>query len=330
MSWNDVMRRVLPPVRDVDRKMDVPPHITSPFNDTNRPPGSSNPHGGVDFNYVGGSASRFNQSHPSLRSPVDGIVESAGDGKVGRIAIRDTNGFLHEILHTYSRHVAAGDPVVAGQLIGMMGNTGVKTKDGKPGNPHVHYQLKDPAGNVIDPSGYWDQRGPVDPNPAPPSYLADYQRYLGIPRSTTSNISAAPASGQSQTVDPADAAAAAEARNKVRVLGRLNPGKANLGGYDANGQATIPNQIPESNRSPTFDERFGNWVASPSVTAPLSPYQPTAPQPQADKPPGIVTGRPMPNIPLPPWVFGLPDPSEPPGDEAWSLGRLGRANWTGK
>ena len=52
-----------------------------------------------------------------------------------------------------------------------MGNTGV-TSDPKKGN-HVHYQLKDSAGTIVDPSAYWDQQGAVDPNPAPPPYLGD-------------------------------------------------------------------------------------------------------------------------------------------------------------
>ena len=45
MSWQDIMRRVLPPIAG------VPPHTTSVYGATDRPPGSSNPHGGVDFDY---------------------------------------------------------------------------------------------------------------------------------------------------------------------------------------------------------------------------------------------------------------------------------------
>src|SRR5262249_49590212 len=180
-----------------------------------------------------------------------------------------------------------------------MGNTGAE-------HQHVHYQLKDRFRNTLNPFDYWDQQGPIDPAPALTAHLADHQRYLGILASTAYDRSAARASERPQTVDPADVAA--EARNKVRVLRRLDPGKANPGEYDANAPATIPNQIPSPDRSPTFAERFGSWASSPSVTAPLSPYQPIAPPPQADKPPGIVIGQPMPAVPLPPWVFGLPDP----------------------
>jgi murein DD-endopeptidase MepM/ murein hydrolase activator NlpD len=259
---------------------------------------------------------------------VTGVVTQAGEGKYGTIGIRDANGRLHQILHTHSRSVAVGDPVVAGQLIGRMGDTGVVGSSPEHRRDHAHYQLFDPAGKRLNPTEYWDQQGRVDPNPASPARLDDYQRYIATPGAVLGDtVASAPTAG-SQTVDPADAAA--EARKKVRVLGRLVPGRADLGGYDANAPATMPNQISTPDRSPTFAERFGSWVSSPTVTAPLDPYQPIAPQPQSDKPPGIVTGQPMPNIPLPPWVFGLPDPSEPPGNEAWSLGRLGRANWNRK
>jgi murein DD-endopeptidase MepM/ murein hydrolase activator NlpD len=184
MSWNDIMRRVLPPIKT--KKPDgtyriLEPNITSHYGETyNRPKDSSNPHGGVDFNYFGGQTSPFNLSHQGLRSPVTGIVTNAGEGSVGRIAIRDANGFTHEILHTHAQHVSIGDPVVAGQLIGTMGNTGAKQQ-------HVHYQLKDRDGNVINPSAYWDQQGPIDPNPAPPAHLDDYERYLGTPSAAMGN-----------------------------------------------------------------------------------------------------------------------------------------------
>jgi hypothetical protein len=47
-------------------------------------------------------------------------VTNAGEGTVGRIALQDTDGLSHEILHIHGRDVAIGDPVVAGQLIGTM------------------------------------------------------------------------------------------------------------------------------------------------------------------------------------------------------------------
>src|SRR5260221_7532771 len=123
MSWEDIMRRVLPPIGGVS------PHITGPAgtygagSKEGRVLPSTIPHRGIDFNYVGGKTARLNLSHPALRSPVDGVVINAGQGTVGRIAIRDKDGFVHEILHSDKRHVAIGDPVAAGQLVGTMGNT---------------------------------------------------------------------------------------------------------------------------------------------------------------------------------------------------------------
>jgi len=166
MSWEDMMRRILPPTGG------FAPHVTSRYGERfNRPEGSSNPHGGVDFNYnVGPNGQRgINLQNPALRSPVDGVVENAGGGTVAKIAIRDKHGFLHEILHTQAQYVRVGEPVAAGQLIGAMGNTGVKTIDGKPGAHHVHYQLKDQAGRIMDPTAFADAQGPFDPNPAPPA-----------------------------------------------------------------------------------------------------------------------------------------------------------------
>jgi len=117
------------------------------------------PHRGVDFNYYVGpnGQSGINLLYAALRSPVTGVVENTGEGTVGRIAIRDANGFLHEILHTDTRHVSVGDPVAAGELIGTMGNTGTKDQ-------HVHYQLWDPSGNRVNPTDFWDRQGPADPS----------------------------------------------------------------------------------------------------------------------------------------------------------------------
>src|SRR4051812_14102870 len=110
MSWEDMMRRILQPIGRVS------PHVTSGYSVTaDRPPGSSNPHRGIDFNYVGGREASLNKSNPAVRSPVDGVVENAGEDKWGTIAIRDKSGLLHQILHSNARHVKIGDPVAAGQ-----------------------------------------------------------------------------------------------------------------------------------------------------------------------------------------------------------------------
>ena len=224
------MRRVLPPVGSVS------PHVTSAFGATDRPPGSTNPHRGVDFNYVGGKDAKLNKSHQALRSPVDGIVENAGQGSFGRIAIRDKNGFLHEILHTDTRHVAIGDPVSAGQLIGTMGNTGVDQKNPKDGAHHVHYQLKDTAGNVTNPIEFWDRQGPADPNPASPAYLEQYQQYLRGLNPNAARPAPPPASSDS-------------------FADRFTK-------WDSVPQGDGSSAAPDA--PATFDNRFGSWGFAPA------------------------------------------------------------------
>ncbi len=164
-----------------------------------------------------------------IETPGDGLIIFRGMKDYGTIAIRDANGFSHEILHTHARHVAVGDPVAAGQLIGTMGNTGVEKRKIESGASHVHYQLKDPSGNVINPSAFWDQEGPVDPNPAPPGYLDEYQRYLrGLNATLDNAFGNVPNAGPIYGAQPADqlqpliaSRQSTDDPKNVRVLGRL-------------------------------------------------------------------------------------------------------------
>jgi murein DD-endopeptidase MepM/ murein hydrolase activator NlpD len=142
MSWEDAPRRMLPPTDGFQ------PHTSSPYGAI-RKYGTS-PHGGVDGNYYVGPNGQqgINLRHPALRSPVDGIVTNAGEGTAGRIAIRDADGVSHELLHTHRQFVSIGDRVVAGQMVGAMGNMGAREEYVEKGDHHLHYQLIDAAGGV--------------------------------------------------------------------------------------------------------------------------------------------------------------------------------------
>lgn len=135
------------------------PHVTGEYGEHR----SKGPHGGVDFNYEGGQ-SGVNLRHPVVNSPVSGRVTFSG-GSYGTVKIVDADGNSHELLHLQSRSVQQGDLVEAGQPIGTMGGRG-------PGGPnqyaqHVHYQLRDPNGRIIDPQGFWDSRGVEQEQGAP-------------------------------------------------------------------------------------------------------------------------------------------------------------------
>jgi peptidase M23-like protein len=362
MSWQDIMRRVLPPIGG------VLPHNTSPYGATDRPPNSTNPHEGIDFNYKVPGQRGINLEHPALRSPVTGIVTNAGEGTAGRIAIRDSSGLTHEILHSHKQYVRVGDPVAAGQFIGTMGNTGVNRKEPEKGPHHVHYQLRTRAGKIIDPGAFWDQQGPIDPSPAPPAFLGEHQQYLrSLEANPPASASWPVAPGAMSLPNPApmgdnasapfgtggqfvpgsatssrplyetrsfvaspEEAISADTRKDIRRLVRMPIRKEDLAGFDPNAPAAVPNEIPSPERPTSFDDRFGSWTSFSGVTVPLAPNQPIAPPPQPGRPPGLVTGRPMPAYPFLPPSFGSLDMPSKPGAEDWAWALVRRAEWDKK
>jgi hypothetical protein len=201
-----------------------------------------------------------------LRSPVAGIVTNAGEGNAGRIAIRDANGLSHEILHTDTQYVKRGDLVGVGQPIGTMGNTGADDQ-------HVHYQLKDPAGNAINPTEFWDRLGPAKADPGQPAYLGEYQQYLqgsganaanGFGNTPGTAIMPAPGSFDA----PSDGSPPPYARQTApRLVSRI-AGKSPSSFFDT-GTPAVPfaprNDVLSSGSQNFFDSRSGNWTSLPGV-----------------------------------------------------------------
>ena len=151
-SFDEVMRVMLPP------QDGATPHMTSDFGPRTIN-GRHDDHGGVDFNY-NVRQTGINLEHPVVHSPVSGVVEYGdGQGSYGTVKIRDDQGNLHEILHLDSRSVRVTDPptrVEAGDPIGTMGGRG---PDGANDYAqHVHYQMRDPEGRIIDPEAHWNNR----------------------------------------------------------------------------------------------------------------------------------------------------------------------------
>ncbi len=58
MAFKDIINTILPPINGVSA------YEKSPFLSTTRPRGSSTPHGGYDFNYVGRQSSPLNRNDP--------------------------------------------------------------------------------------------------------------------------------------------------------------------------------------------------------------------------------------------------------------------------
>lgn len=142
-SYEHTMQVMLPPQNGVK------PHITGHFGEHR----GEKSHGGSDFNYVGGQTGR-NLQHPTIHAPIAGTVTSVG-GKYGTVMIQDAQGNSHQILHMQDTKVKVGQHVEPGDPIGTMGGRGPQGANQYA--QHVHYQMKDPAGKLINPETYWNK-----------------------------------------------------------------------------------------------------------------------------------------------------------------------------
>jgi Peptidase family M23 len=110
-----------------------------------------------------------------------------GGDAYNTISIRDSNGFVHNILHTQAQFVKPGQQVPAGQVIAAMGGVGAGEVQ------HVHYGMRDPTGARINPADYWSGKLGVTPPvlPAQPIPYLNESLVAGAGQSTPppSNIS---------------------------------------------------------------------------------------------------------------------------------------------
>lgn len=330
MSWDDTLKRMLPPIGG------VPSHITGPAGRfgagkaAGRNPPSSIPHKGVDANYFGGQ-NALNKSHPILHAPVDGEVVLSG-GRSGTISIKDSNGFVHKLMHTSTRNVEVGDRVSAGDAIGRMGNTGTH-------DFHLHYQLEDGTGRQVDPVEFWNRQGPVDPDPLSPAFLDQSKRASEI------------MSGGIPTSAPSISSPDTPAQPLFSPFGKSvsdpNPFADRFGKW---GSVPLPNALAASDGPANFADRFGNWdlrapgalgnvgAPPPQVTpnlgkraetddtpvrvlsrrADLSPPSGDVPTPVPEASPpllGLVSGKPMPDWPVQLSIFQSKDQASPEDNE---------------
>ncbi len=145
MKLEEKLNHILPPINGIYL------HITGEFGES-RPNGKT--HQGIDFNYIGGQTG-INLTHPKIYSPVTGKVTFVG-GNFGTIKIKDDQGTSHELLHTHTQSVKVGEMIKLGEVIGSMGGKGPLGHYQYP--QHVHYQIKNTAGEINNPHVYWKNK----------------------------------------------------------------------------------------------------------------------------------------------------------------------------
>lgn len=120
--------------------------LTSPFGMRTHPiHGTQKLHAGLDIAGPEGTP---------ILAAMDGVVSEKGlsgsltSGYGYYIAVKHNDGSISETFYAHLRElpdIAVGTPVKAGQVIASMGSTGGST------GPHLHLEVKDANGQVIDP-----------------------------------------------------------------------------------------------------------------------------------------------------------------------------------
>ncbi|MFN8287676.1 MAG: M23 family metallopeptidase [Chitinophagales bacterium] len=144
---------------------------------------SYNGHTGTDFAIRNFAAM---DSGVEVYAVTPGVVVDAHDGEFdrntvwkkgaipNRVVIKDADGLVTTYLHLRkgSVAVAVGDTVKGGQVLGLVGSSGVSS------GPHLHLEVHDTTGKVIDPfkgncntgAGLWKEQLPYDTA----FYIIDY------------------------------------------------------------------------------------------------------------------------------------------------------------
>lgn len=117
-------------------------------------PGGKYYYGGIDYAVPNGT---------EIVAGFDGTVEvrKQPDGYGNHIRLKSADGHTLVYGHLRDMVVANGAKVKQGDLLGYTDNTGFSS------GPHLHFELRNPAGKPIDPESYLVYKTGDDPEPEP-------------------------------------------------------------------------------------------------------------------------------------------------------------------
>lgn len=118
--------------------------ITQVFNNPNTMY-TSGKHPGIDYGMPVGTP---------VMSPASGtVVRAELAPEYGNlVVIRDANGYLHYLSHFSQMGVKVGDQVTLNQVVGLSGGQKGAYGAGNSTGPHLHWEVRGPTGNVLDPT----------------------------------------------------------------------------------------------------------------------------------------------------------------------------------
>ena len=146
------------------------PRVTSRFSASRQHPvlGYARAHNGVDYHAGTGAP---------VVSVAPGVVTFAGwtNGGGRTVKVRHPNGYETEYLHLSALKTRQGARIGQGELVGLVGQTGLAT------GPHLHYGLKK-AGRYVNPILEHRNMPPGDPVPATllNVFATERDRYLSL------------------------------------------------------------------------------------------------------------------------------------------------------
>lgn len=146
------------------------PRVTSRFSSSRQHPvlGYARAHNGVDYHAGTGAP---------VVSVAPGVVTFAGwtNGGGRTVKVRHPNGYETEYLHLSALKTRQGARIGQGELVGLVGQTGLAT------GPHLHYGLKK-AGRYVNPILEHRNMPPGDPVPATllNVFKTERDRYLSL------------------------------------------------------------------------------------------------------------------------------------------------------
>lgn len=124
------------------------------------------PHSGIDLAIPENS---------TLRAIGEGVVDKVftGEGAIGKgLSIKFPDGTRAIYGHMNEVKTKVGEHVDAGEVLGLSGSTGNSTA------PHLHFSLKDPSGNVVDPTPLAEQLASISGDLSPIDKLKTFGSWM--------------------------------------------------------------------------------------------------------------------------------------------------------
>jgi murein DD-endopeptidase MepM/ murein hydrolase activator NlpD len=141
---NSETRKMISPVKDPVVSSEQQPARVHPVD------GATKPHNGIDIV----DRIRDRTAGKKVVAPTDGTIVSKKDksdnnGAGNRIHMVDKDGNKHSFFHLsdddFGTDLSSKSTVKQGQKLGEIGNTG------KSSGPHLHYEIRDKNGNILNP-----------------------------------------------------------------------------------------------------------------------------------------------------------------------------------